>query len=218
MPRPTSPAAPASPPRRGAGQRLLRRAPRDGAGPARAAARHLRPGPVHHRPAPPGSRAARGAAGRGPCPAAPRHLRGVSRVRRRDRGRAAGPPRHRRGERRRQGGQLLHRPRRRADADRRGPVRPGRHPREEGRQRRHHAEGGEDHPRAAADPRRSARGAARPGFRPPVAGAPGEAARRLLDLHPLLRADQPHRHHHHDRPEDRRGAGDAPPPEPCSLR
>ena len=34
----------------------------------------------------------------------------------------------------------------------------------------HHAEGGKDHPRPAADPRRSARGAARPGRRPPWRG------------------------------------------------
>ena len=47
---------------------------------------------------------------------------------------------------------------------------------------------------------------------------PGQAARRLLDLHPLLRADQPHRHHRRDRPRDRRGARDAPAAESRAVR
>jgi adenine-specific DNA methylase len=45
-----------------------------------------------------------------------------------------------------------------------------------------------------------------------VRASPGAAARRLLDLHPLLRADQSHRRHRHDRPGDRRGTRSSPPP------
>ena len=53
--------------------------------------------------------------------------------------------------------------------------------------------------------------------RPWAAGA-GPSPRRLFRLHPLLRADQPHRDHHGHRPGDRRRAGDAPAAQPLAFR
>ena len=71
----------------------------------------------------------------------------------------------------------------------------------------HQPQGRQDHPRPAADPRRRARRAARPGRRasPGTGCRSGSAA--PIRVHPLLRADQPHRRLDADRRRDRRGAG-----------
>ena len=52
----------------------------------------------------------------------------------------------------------------------------------------------------------------------PWAPSPSEAPRRLLGLHPLLRADQPHRHLGDGRRRDGRGARDAPAAKPGAVR
>ena len=81
----TIPATARIPPDLHRGQPLLRRAPGDGAGRARDAARHLRPGPRLYLPAAQGRAAARDLADRGARPAARRHRHRLRRVSRRRR-------------------------------------------------------------------------------------------------------------------------------------
>jgi adenine-specific DNA methylase len=115
------------------------------------------------------------------------------------------------------GGFVLCRQGRSPDTDREQRRRAGR--RQEGQGRGwDHPQGCPDHPCLAAGPGCGARGAADAGRRPPVGASPGAAARRLFRVHPPFRADQPHRRRRHDRPRDRRGTRDPPPPQPRTLR
>ena len=179
------------------------------------------PGLDLHLPAAQGRRGAGDFADRSARPVARRHLHRVRRVpgrRWRWRRRRDGVARGHRGGRRHDQGRLLS-PRQvgPTDADR-GRRSPRRGDQVGQGQRRHPCPRREDHPRPAADPRRGARGAARPGGRPALGRGAGPAAHRLRHLRARLRADQPHRRLGHDRSGDRRGAGDPSPAEPGAIR
>ena len=77
---------------------------------------------------------------------------------------------------------------------------------------------GKNRPFAAAHPRCHPRRVASTGRQPTLGAGAGATSRRLLRLHPVFRANQPHRRHRPDGRRHRRGAGDPSPAQPGPLR